>query len=98
MKKCICAILFLLNTAQLTTIAQTLDENLKILQPLIGNIWTGKLNAPDGNAACPTTCEFKAKWAGKIINLLFPHLKLMTMPKVFSIGIQTRKNYCCNCA
>lgn len=38
MEKCIYTILFLLNTAQVATIAQALDENLKILQPLIGNI------------------------------------------------------------
>ncbi|MBE0665469.1 MAG: hypothetical protein IH584_06560 [Candidatus Aminicenantes bacterium] len=47
--------------------AGDLDENLKIIEPLLNKKWVGELKAPDGSAAWETVCQYQAVWNGKVV-------------------------------
>ncbi|MFH1197131.1 MAG: nuclear transport factor 2 family protein [bacterium] len=47
--------------------AQSLSENLKILEPLLYKQWTGELKSPDGSESWETKHEFKLLWNGETI-------------------------------
>jgi len=61
------AVLIFILGLHFTVNAQNLDQNLKILAPLLGKSWIGELKAPDGSAAWKTTREFKALWDGSVV-------------------------------
>ena len=69
MKKCFNFLLFLFILTNLSAIAQTLDENLKILEPLINKEWEGKLKSPDGSQAWQTKHTYTPLWDGTIVKL-----------------------------
>lgn len=45
---------------------QTIDENLRILEPLLGT-WVGQLGAPDGSASWKTVHEYRLLWDGSAV-------------------------------
>lgn len=60
-------VLILVLLLNIAAIAQNLDANFKILEPLLGKSWVGELKAPDGSASWKTTREFRALWDGTVI-------------------------------
>ena len=54
---------------QLQSHAQSLSEELKILEPLINKTWSGELKSPDGSQAWQTIHQFTPLWDGTIVKL-----------------------------
>ncbi len=52
---------------QLPSAAQTLNENLSVLEPLLNQKWGGELKSPDGSASWETIHEYKMLWDGTIV-------------------------------
>jgi hypothetical protein len=51
------------------SLSQSLNDNLKILQPLIGNNWVGFLKSPDGKNEWPVERKFISVWNGNAIKI-----------------------------
>ena len=47
--------------------AQSISNDLKLLEPLINKTWKGELKSPDGSESWVTTHEFIPLWDGTII-------------------------------
>ncbi|MDH4272977.1 MAG: hypothetical protein OEW18_13475 [Candidatus Aminicenantes bacterium] len=48
---------------------QTLGENLKILEPLVGRTWVGELKSPDGKAASKVVLRYEFLWNGAAVKV-----------------------------
>lgn len=60
-----------------TQSTQSLDEKLKILEPMLNKIWEGELKSPDGTMAYKTVQKYEMMWEGKAIKYTssIPELK-----------------------
>ena len=67
MKQFIKSFLFLTAFLSFTINAQTINENLKILEPLLTKTWVGELKSPDGTEAWETKQEYSLLWDGTIV-------------------------------
>lgn len=47
--------------------AQTISDNLKVLEPLLNKTWVGELKAPDGSEAYETTQTYSVLWDGTVV-------------------------------
>lgn len=63
------AILVLVAATASPAVAQTLDANLKILEPLANKTWVGELSAPDGSARWKTIQKYEVLPGGHVVKL-----------------------------
>jgi len=52
---------------QISVFGQTLNENLKFLEPLLGKNWVGDMNSPDGKKSFKVTLTYESMWNGTVV-------------------------------
>jgi len=52
---------------QISVFGQTLNENLKFLEPLLGKNWVGNMNSPDGKKSFKVTLTYESMWNGTLV-------------------------------
>jgi len=52
---------------QFSASAQTLSENIKILEPLLSEKWIGDMKSPDGQQTFKVSLCYKPIWGGEVI-------------------------------
>jgi hypothetical protein len=52
---------------QYSASAQTLSENLKILEPLLSEKWVGDMKSPDGSQTFKVSLSYEPIWGGEVI-------------------------------
>jgi hypothetical protein len=78
--KCLLLFVTILIGFQLSSFSQTLNEKLKFLEPMLGNIWEGEMKSPDGTKSFKVTLSYEAIWNGEVIKFsrYNPELKYFT--------------------
>jgi hypothetical protein len=66
-KKHLSGVILLFSAFQLSVHSQTVHENLKILEPMLGKKWTGELKTPEGSVSFRTYQEYTLLWDGTVI-------------------------------
>lgn len=70
MKRSFSKIILALFLLQLPLTAQKLNENLKILEPMLEKNWQGDLKSPDGLQSWKTYREYKSLWDGAAVKFV----------------------------
>lgn len=66
-KFCVTFLVVLIIVLHGTISAQKLDDNLKILEPLLEKTWTGELKSPDGSKSWTTSQNYNLMWDGMTV-------------------------------
>jgi hypothetical protein len=52
---------------QISSYGQTLTENLKILEPMLGKNWVGEMKSPDGKTSSTVSLSYEPIWNGEVV-------------------------------